>query len=300
MRVIGYRPQRTLAASVELKGVGFITGARVHVRFRPAPPDTGILFRRVDRAIAAPIPACTDFVTDTQRRTTIGPPEAGVTLVEHLLAALAGLRIDNCEVELDGPEPPGFDGSSRDFVAALAAAGTETQLADRPILAPAAPILATAGSACIAIHPAAGDGLRASYLLDYGVFSPIAPQRFTLDVCPAEFAREAAPCRTFVTEEEAHQLRAQGIGRHLSAADLVVFGSAGPIDNRLRFADEPARHKLLDLIGDLALCGFDLAGHVVAYRSGHALNVELARKLTAAARLQSNEPNVATASSRAA
>jgi UDP-3-O-acyl-N-acetylglucosamine deacetylase len=122
--------------------------------------------------------------------------------------------------------------------------------------------------------------LRISYLLDYGTVGPIPRQSCTLNVNPGEFVPGVAGCRTFVTEAEAEALRAQGIGKHLTPADLLVFGPRGVIDNRLRFANEPARHKILDLVGDLALCGFDLAGHAVAYRSGHALNVELARRLT--------------------
>ena len=158
------------------------------------------------------------------------------------------------------------------------------QYARRPIWAVDAPVVVSAGGATIALHPpASGVALQASYLLDYGVIGPIHRQTFTVDVCPGEFIREVAACRTFVTEAEAEALRSQGIGRHLRPADLIVFGPRGPIANRLRFADEPARHKVLDMIGDLALCGFDLAGHVVAYRSGHALNVELARQLAASA-----------------
>jgi UDP-3-O-acyl N-acetylglucosamine deacetylase len=281
VRVIGYRPQRTLAASAEIEGVGFITGARVRVRFRPAEPDSGIVFQRIDRPLAPPIPARVPSVTGTDRRTTLGPPAHGVTLVEHLLAALAGLRIDNCAVELDGPEPPGLDGSADGFVGVLAAAGTAIQPARRAICTPLVTIVIRSNRATIALHPSEEPGLRASYLLDYGFFATIARQTVTLDVCPGEFVRAVSSCRTFVTEDEADALRSQGIGRHLGPADLVVFGKRGPIGNRLRFADEPARHKVLDMIGDLALCGFDLAGHVVACRSGHALNVELARRLVA-------------------
>jgi UDP-3-O-acyl N-acetylglucosamine deacetylase len=283
VRIIGYRHQRTLGSEAIVEGAGLVSGARVRVRLSPAPADTGLVFRRTDRPAAPPVPALAANVTDTRRRTTLGPAAHGVTLVEHLLAALAGLRIDNCEIELDGPEPPGLDGSAAAFVAAVRRAGDTLQYARRPIWAVTAPVVLTAGGATIALHPATRPGLRASYLLDYGPFGPINRQVFTLDVVPGEFAREAAPGRTFVTEAEVAELRAQGVGRHLTAADLVVFGPHGPIGNRLRFADEPARHKVLDLIGDLALCGFDLAGHVVAYRSGHALNVELARNLAALA-----------------
>jgi UDP-3-O-acyl-N-acetylglucosamine deacetylase len=197
-------------------------------------------------------------------------------------------------IELDGPEPPGLDGSAAGYVAAVARAGAALQHARRPVWGASAPVVVSAGGATIGLHPAEGTGLRVSYLLDYGAFGPIPRQTFTLDARPEEFARGVAGCRTFVTAAEAEGLRAQGIGRHLTAADLLVFGERGPIDNRLRFADEPARHKVLDLIGDLALCGFDLAGHVVAYRSGHALNVELARRLAALAAESSGQQVVAS------
>jgi UDP-3-O-acyl N-acetylglucosamine deacetylase len=283
VRVIGYRHQRTLAAEATVEGVGFVTGACVRVRFRPAPPETGLVFCRTDRPASPPLPALAASVTDTRRRTTLGPAASGVTLVEHLLAALAGLRIDNCRIELDGPEPPGLDGSAAGFVTAILNARTVVQAARRPVRAVAAPVVLSAGGATVAIHPVDHPGLRISYHLDYGTIGPIPRQTFTLDARPADFAHEVAPCRTFVTAAEAESLRAQGVGKHLTAANLLVFGHRGPIDNRLRFADEPARHKVLDLIGDLALCGFDLAGHVVAYRSGHALNVALARELAARA-----------------
>ena len=283
MRLIGYRYQRTLAADAAVEGAGLVTGAGVRLRLRPAPAGTGVVFRRTDLPAAQPLPAHVGIVTDTRRRTTLGPGAAGVTLVEHLLAALAGLRIDNCVVELDGPEPPGLDGSAAGFVGAVVKAGAVVQPARRPLWTVAAPVVVSAGGATVGLHPADRPGLRVSYLLDYGPTAPIPRQTYSLDLRPADFAREVAACRTFVTAAEAEALRAQGVGRHLSARDLVVFGHRGPIDNRLRFADEPDRHKVLDLVGDLALCGFDLAGHVVAYRSGHALNVELARELAARA-----------------
>lgn len=281
MRVIGYRHQRTLATDARIEGAGLITGAPVRVRLRPAPVHTGIVFHRTDRPNSPAVPALTALVTATQRRTTLGTPEHGVTLVEHLLATLSALRIDNCRIEVDGPEPPGLDGSAAGFVAALVKVGAGLQPARRAIWATDAPVAVSAGGATVTLHPTNQAGLRASYLLDYGSRSSIAPQTYTLDVRPETFAREVACCRTFVTVAEAETFRAQGIGRHLCVNDLLVFGPFGPINNRLRFADEPARHKVLDLIGDLALCGFDLAGHVVAHRSGHALNVELARTLSA-------------------
>ena len=173
------------------------------------------------------------------------------------------------------------------------------QIARRPIWAVESPVVVSAGGATVGLHPTEQAGLQATYMLDCGTIGPIPHQTFTLDVQPEEFMREVAGCRTFVTAAEADMLRSQGIGRHLSAADLLVFGNHGPIDNHLRFANEPARHKVLDMIGDLALCGFDLAGHAIGYRSGHALNVELARQLTALA-AASASPKVAASANRAA
>jgi UDP-3-O-acyl N-acetylglucosamine deacetylase len=286
VRRIGYRYQRTLRAPAEVRGIGFVTGCTVRLRLLPAPPDAGLTFVRTDLPGRPLVPARADRVTDTNRRTTLGPPEAGVTLVEHVLATLAGLRVDNCTIELDGPEPPGLDGSAHGFQEVVSAAGVVLQPARRGVWTVTEPVVAMQNGATIALHPPApadGPTLRASYILDYGPTARIPRQAHTVAVSPQTFARDLADCRTFLLEEEAHVLREQGVGRHLTADQLLVFGARGPIDNRLRYADEPARHKVLDLIGDLSLCGFDLVGHVVAYRSGHALNVELARALVARA-----------------
>ena len=279
MRSYSYRAQRTVARPAEVEGVGFLTGATVRLRFLPAPPCTGVVFVRTDLRPPAPIPAGIEQVTGTQRRTTLGRPPAQVGLVEHVLAALAGLRVDNCYVELNAPEPPGLDGSARGFVDALHRAGTVPQTARRPAWCVDRPVVVAHNGATLALHPPAGDGLTVSYLLDYGPSSPIGRQAYTQVITPARFAAEVAPCRTFILEEEAAELRRQGLGARTTAADLLVFGRHGPIDNRLRYANEPARHKVLDLVGDLALLGADLRGHVVAYRSGHPLNVELVRAL---------------------
>jgi UDP-3-O-acyl N-acetylglucosamine deacetylase len=279
VRVIGYRYQRTLAGAATVAGVGFVTGARSVVRFLPAGPDTGRVFRRVDRPDRPTTPALTEYVTGTQRRTTLGTADGGVTLVEHVLAALAGLRVDNCVIELDAAEPPGLDGSAAGFVEAVAAAGVALQPSRRPIYTVAEPVVVRNGGATLAMHPATTPEFRVSYRLDYGAGAPISPQTHTAAIRPETFRRDIAACRTFLTEAEAHELRRLGVGRHLTGSDLLVFGRGGPIDNRTRYADEPARHKVLDLVGDLALCPFDVAGHAVAYRSGHAMNVDLARAL---------------------
>lgn len=281
MQLIAYRQQRTLAQAVDVTGTGFISGAAIRARLRPAPADTGVVFVRGDRPGSPQVVAHAANVTDTRRRTTIGSAADGVTLVEHVLAALAGLRVDNCTIELNGPEPPGLDGSAKGFVDAVQAAGVVPQAARRPVVTVDAPVVVTRDRASVGIHPAADATLRVSYILDYGFGSPIPRQTATFDLTPETFARDLAACRTFLLESEAVALRAQGVGRNVGHKDLLVFGPHGLIDNQLRYADEPARHKVLDLVGDLSLSGFDLAGHVVAYRSGHGLNVEMARAVLA-------------------
>jgi UDP-3-O-acyl N-acetylglucosamine deacetylase len=273
------RYQRTIARPVEVVGVGFLTGATVRLRFVPAGPSCGVVLIRTDLADQPRIRAHVGQVTGTQRRTTLGQAPVQVGLVEHVLAALAGLRIDNCLVELDAPEPPGLDGSARQFVDALLRAGIVRQNEFRPVWCVEQPVVLAVGGATLALHPASGTGLCITYFLDYGPFSPLGRQLHTQVITPSSFATDLSTCRTFILETEAAELRRQGLGIRTTAADLLVFGRHGPIDNHLRFANEPARHKVLDLVGDLSLLGADLCGHVVAYRSGHPLNVELVREL---------------------
>jgi UDP-3-O-acyl N-acetylglucosamine deacetylase len=282
LRRLGFRYQRTLGRAVEVTGVGFLTGATVRLRFQPAPPCTGLVFVRSDVRAAAPIPARVHQVTGTQRRTTLGHLPVQVGLVEHVLAALAGLRIDNCIIELNAPEPPGLDGSARGFVDVLHDAGTLLQEGRRSIWTVSRPVVLSQGGATLALYPVE-DELKITYALDYGPGSSLPPQCHTQIITPEEFANELAACRTFILESEAVELRRQGLGSRTTAADLLVFGPKGPIDNRLRYANEPARHKILDLVGDLALFGHDVRGHVVAYRSGHPMNIQLARALAGAA-----------------
>ncbi len=279
MRRHGYRYQRTIARPAEIEGVGLLTGADVRLRFLPAPAETGVVFLRGDLPGRPMVPAHVSQVTGTARRTTIGRAPVQVALVEHVLAALAALRIDNCCVEINAPEPPGLDGSAHGFVEALHQAGVLLQAARREVWAVDSPLVVRREGATLAMHPLPGNELKISYILDYGLHSPISWQMHTQVITPASFATELASCRTFLLEEEAAELRRQGLGSRTTAADVLVFGPRGPIDNRLRFANEPARHKCLDIVGDLALFGHDLRGHVVAYRSGHPLNVELVRGL---------------------
>jgi len=281
VRRVSFRHQRTLARPAEVCGTGFLAGAPVRLRFLPAPPSSGVVFVRTDLEPVTSIPATIAQVTGTNRRTTLGHAPAQVTLVEHVLAAVAGLRIDNCVIEIDGIEPPGLDGSARAFVDALLHAGIVGQPAERVVWSVDASVVVAHGGATLALHPATDASLRITYLLNYGVISPIARQSHTVMLTPATFASELADSRTFLLEAEAHQLRQQGIGLKTSVSDLLVIGPRGPIANRTRHGNELARHKVLDIVGDLSLFGHDLAGHIVAYRSGHPLNSELTRTLTA-------------------
>ncbi len=279
MKIHSHRRQRTIRRPIEVSGIGFVTGAQVRLRFVPAPPNTGVVFIRTDLHPPAVIHAQVGDVTGTARRTTLGHAPAQVSLVEHVLATLSGMRIDNCRVELDAPEPPGLDGSALRFVEAIQYAGTVLQAAWRPIWMVEKPITVRQNGATLTIHPPEEEGLRISYFLDYGPYLPPARQTHTQKITPATFADELCACRTFLLDSEAIALKQQGLGKRTTPADLLVFGKHGPIDNELRYANEPARHKVLDVVGDLALLGADLCGHVVAYRSGHPLNVELARAL---------------------
>lgn len=279
MKRLYERQQRTLARPIDIQGIGYLTGQMISLRFRPAPAWTGVVFVRTDLGGAC-IPASIDQVTGTQRRTTLGHAPMCVGLVEHVLAALAGLRIDNCYIDLNGCEPPGLDGSALQFVQLLREAGIRSQSASRTGWTVEKPVVVRQRDCTLALHPGTHGPLRISYFLDYGPRSPIDRQLHTQDVTPTSFGHDLAGCRTFLLEAEAHAFRKQGLGARTQINDLLVFGPKGPIDNHLRFANEPARHKILDIIGDLSLFGHDLCGHVVAYRSGHPLNVELARTLS--------------------
>jgi UDP-3-O-[3-hydroxymyristoyl] N-acetylglucosamine deacetylase/3-hydroxyacyl-[acyl-carrier-protein] dehydratase len=274
------RQQRTVAREASVRGVGFITGPDVHVRFLPAEPNAGMKFVRTDLPGRPEIPVAIQCVTQRQRRTTLEAGDARVEMVEHVLAALAGLRIDNCTIEIDAPETPGCDGSSAAFTEALLDAGIEEQPAFRQSFIVDRSYFVQEGDAMLAIHPPMNGGLFISYNLDYGPRNPIGRQSFFADIYPDAFVNDLASSRTFLLQAEAEALQAQGIGSRTSPRDLIIFGPDGPIENELRYPEEPARHKILDIIGDLSIFGRDLWGHVVAYKSGHRLNAELVRQLT--------------------
>lgn len=270
--------QRTIAAPVSLHGFGYWSGKDVTVQFRPAQANSGITFVRSDVRPLQYIRATVHNRIEVPRRTALSNGAASVEMIEHVMAALAGLGIDNCEVWVSGPELPGFDGSSQPFVEALTQAGTETQAAQRRELVLEHTVRVSDGRQWVEARPY--DGLTLEYALDYGAVSSIGQQHFVVDLREeGAFQRELASARTFLTVEEADALRSQGLGYRVTARDLLIYGPDGPIDNELRFDNECVRHKALDLLGDLTLAGCSLRAWVTASRSGHRLNAELVREI---------------------
>jgi len=275
------RPQRTIGRRATVAGFGYWSGRDVCLEFRPAEAGTGIVFVRGDLKGCPRIPALVARRLEAPRRTSLRCGTAGVDMVEHVLAALAGLQIDNCEVWADEPEMPGCDGSAMPFVAALQSAGIVAQQSPRPRCVVCEVIRLGDERSWIEARPVASAPPVLRYQLDYGLDGPIGRQTFEIALTPESFCTELAPCRTFVLKADADQLHAQGLGRRATFRDLLVFGDDGPIDNHQRFPDECVRHKLVDMVGDLALAGCDLIGRFTAYRSGHRLNAELVRTLLA-------------------
>lgn len=273
--------QQTLACDATVEGIGFVTGRDVTVRFRPADVGTGLVFLRTDLPDRPRIPANITNVVPRRLRTTIATALGKVEMTEHMLAALVGLGIHNCLIEINASEAPGMDGSALPFVEAILAAGIRAQNALIQPLRLAERTTVSEGDSSVSVHPTSTNGLGITYHLDYGVGSAIGQQHLAVDVTPEFFHKEIAPARTFILQRDVETLQKQGLGgTRISARDLLIFDPAGkPIDNVLRFPDECVRHKILDVIGDFALLGVPLQGHVVADKSGHWLNAAIVRQL---------------------
>ena len=274
------RNQQTLARPAAVTGRGYWTGDEVTVEFRPAPVDSGIVFLREDLSPAIRIAVNPTNQLPAARRTILAADDAQVEMVEHVLAALVGLGVDNCEVGVSSAEMPGCDGSSLDFVRAIVDGG----IVEQP--SPIEPLVVEHAVRCTAddpnvwieARPPIGDGFSVEYNLDYGADSAIGAQWLVVDLSPAAFLSELAPARTFLLQAEAEAIKSQGMGTHVTPQDLLIFGPDGPIENPLRYPDECVRHKALDVVGDLGLAGRPIVGHVVACRSGHRLNAELVQE----------------------
>lgn len=272
--------QRTLAADVTVRGRGLLGGEECELVISPAAAGTGIVFERVDLKPPVVVPADVTHATSRPRRTTLRAGDQSIDTVEHCLSALAGLRIDNALLRISGPELPCGDGSALPFTEPIVAAGFVEQDAPRRVWRIDEPVVVEEGDSMIAALPDDGDALKVLYDLDYGADEHRIPRQiFAFDPERHDYRREIAPARTFSLREEAEALWSQKLCRHLTPRDALVIDVDGPIDNAYRFADEPVRHKILDVIGDLSLTGRPIAGRIIARRSGHGLNRQMAMRL---------------------
>jgi UDP-3-O-[3-hydroxymyristoyl] N-acetylglucosamine deacetylase/3-hydroxyacyl-[acyl-carrier-protein] dehydratase len=269
-----------------MRGRGMFGGKEAKVLFRPAPADSGITFIRTDAPEPVRINATASNLAERSRRTTIKKGSFSVETIEHCMAAVSALEIDNIVVEVNGPELPAMDCSCVEYFKTLKRTGLVEQNVSRKEYIIRKPITITAGDTSIYALPHSDDGLSLTYDLDYGGHTGIGRQIFSCQLTPESFERNIAPARTFLLEAEAKQFQARGIGTHIGPRDLLVINSDGPIKNSYRFPNECVRHKIADLIGDLALVGRALKGRIVAYKSGHTLNQQLVRKLYEAAQQQ--------------
>jgi UDP-3-O-[3-hydroxymyristoyl] N-acetylglucosamine deacetylase len=274
--------QRTIARAVECAGTGLHTGARARLRLLPAPEDAGIAIVREVGGRRVEIPARPDCVVAGERATTLARDGARAATVEHLLAALYGLGIENLRAELDGSELPALDGSAAPFVELLRGAGVREQAAERRELAPEREIQVREGERWIRAEPAAR--LSVHYAIEYD-HPAVGRQELAIEDAPERFAREIAPARTFGFASELRALYAGGLAQGGSLANAVLVGERGVVNPEgLRFPDELVRHKVLDLYGDLALLGARLRARVRVERGGHRLHRALVAALRAGPR----------------
>lgn len=275
--------QRTLKSLIRASGVGLHTGQKVRITLRPAPPDTGIVFRRIDLATPVDIPARAELVGEARLASTLVKGEVKVHTVEHLMSALSGLGIDNAFVDLDAPELPIMDGSASPFVLLLQQAGLEEQGAPKRFLRVKKSIEVRDGDKWARLEPY--EGFKLSFSIDFR--HPVierSTQSVTVDFAESSYLKEIARARTFGFMHEVEDLKDSGLALGGGLDNAVVLDEFGVLNSEgLRFADEFIRHKLLDAIGDLYLLGGPLLGAFTAHKSGHALNNRLARAALAEA-----------------
>jgi len=271
--------QKTVKGSAVIEGTGLQTGCRTKIVLNSAPADSGIVFLRADLSGRPRIGVkelSLNGCSLGRRRTVLRQGPAEVHTTEHLLSALYALGISNIEIEVHGRELPGLDGSAKEYVEAIERAGIIEQDA------PAKELVLEKEAGCahkdtfLTAFPY--KDFRISYFLSYPVKS-IGEQFLSLDISAGTFKKDIAPARTFCMAKEAVLLKLLGFGKGANNLNTLVMGKSGPIGSSLRFPDEPVRHKILDLIGDLSLIGMPIKAHIVAVKSGHRLNLELVRKL---------------------
>jgi UDP-3-O-[3-hydroxymyristoyl] N-acetylglucosamine deacetylase len=271
------RQQQTVARSVACSGVGLHTGEPATLTLRPAPPDTGIVFILDDGHRPIMLNASVHNLVPTELCTALSMNGTSIKTVEHVLAALVGLEIDNAFVEIDAPEVPVLDGSAGPFVRLIKSAGIVQQERRQPFLKILRPITVADGLRRVVIEPASSTRVTYSIHFDHPL---IRRQDYTFEWGVSSFEQEIADARTFGFLKEVEALWARGLGRGGTLENTIVLSEQGILnDSGLRFQDEFVRHKILDLIGDLALLGVPFIGHLIADRSGHALHTKLIEQI---------------------
>jgi UDP-3-O-[3-hydroxymyristoyl] N-acetylglucosamine deacetylase len=267
--------QRTLRRSISCAGIGLHSGNKVALSLKPAPAESGIRFRRSDLG-GLEVAATVKHVGGINYATGLMRDAVRVDTVEHLLAALVSLGIDNVIVELNSPEVPIMDGSAAPFIYLLQEAGVKQLAAPRRYLKVRRPVSLAVGDKRIALYPA--DHFKVTYSIAFD-HPLLRHQSRTIRLTEESFIEEIAPARTFTFLKEVEVLRQQGLALGGSLENAIVIGDTGVLNNGLRFDDEFVRHKILDVIGDMALVGHPIIGHLVAHRGGHALHTAFAAQV---------------------
>ena len=266
--------QRTLKRQVACAGIGLHSGSKVTLTLKPAAADTGIRFRRSD--LGVDIPASVAHVGGTNHATCLSHDGAVVETVEHLLAAITSMGLDNAMVELDHREVPVMDGSSAPFVYLIQEAGLRTLGTPRRYLKVLRPITLSRGDKLISLYPS--DYFKVTYSISFD-HPMLRHQSHTQRVDENAFVDDIAPARTFGFLHEVEMLRQQGLALGGSLENAIVLSETGVLNPQLRYEDEFVRHKILDAIGDLSLVGYPIIGHLVAHRAGHALHTAFAKRI---------------------
>src|SRR5262252_1481109 len=267
--------QRTLRRSVSCVGIGLHSGCKVTLSLKPAPTDHGIRFRRTDLNDFE-LPATVRHLAEFQLATGLARDQVSVETVEHLLAALVSMGVDNVVVELNSPEVPIMDGSAAPFIYLIQEAGLKRQPKARRYLKIVRPIALSRGDKRIALYPS--DHFKVTYSVSYD-HPLLRHQSRTIRITEESFIEDIAPARTFTFLKDVEMLRQNGLALGGSLENAIVLGETGVLNNALRFEDEFVRHKILDAVGDLALVGHPVIGHLVAHRAGHALHTEFAARI---------------------
>src|SRR4051794_20160291 len=267
--------QRTLRRSISCAGIGLHSGNKVTLSLKPAAAGSGIRFRRSDLG-GLEVPATVNHVGGINYATGLARDAVKVDTVEHLLAALLSLGIDNVIIELNSPEVPIMDGSAAPFIYLIQEAGVKRLAAARKFLKIVRPIAISRGDKRIALYPS--DHFKVTYSISYD-HPLLRHQSRTLRITEESFVEEIAPARTFTFLKDVEMLRQNGLALGGSLDNAIVLGETGVLNNALRFEDEFVRHKILDAVGDLALVGYPVIGHLVAHRAGHALHTAFAAKI---------------------